>query len=274
MKSQEIRSWAGRLLYTCSVEDNDPRPLRTALMRAVSADANLAGADLAGADLADANLAGANLEDANLEGANLADANLEGANLTDANLADANLAGANLVGANLAGAYLEHANLADANLAGADLTSANLTDANLADANLVGANLAGANLAGANLVGANLAGAYLEGIRDDFRIVLNSAPNEVAGLLAKLRAGEVDGSVYQGTCACLVGTIAILQHCNYDAIPGLAPNSDRAAERWFLGIRTGSTPENNPIAAITDDWICEWQSERGEGELVVAENNP
>ena len=48
----------------------------------------------------------------------------------------------------------------------------------------------------------------------------------------------------------------------------IAPNSDRPAERFFLGIGLGATPETNPVAAIVDDWICEWLAERGEGERI------
>jgi hypothetical protein len=43
--------------------------------------------------------------------------------------------------------------------------------------------------------------------------VLSAAPAEVPTLLAKVRAGEVDGSVYEGVCACLLGTIANARGC-------------------------------------------------------------
>src|SRR5882757_3589898 len=250
MKTQEIRSWYGSLLYTAHVEDNDEFPIRTAMERAVLAGVSLAGANLAGARLDDASLTGARLDDANLACARLDDASLAGANLACARLDDASLAGANL-----ACARLDDASLAGANLAGASLDDANLD---------------GANLVRASLDGVNLARASLERIRDDFRAVLDISPGEVVGLLAKLRAGEVDGKHYQGECACLVGTIASIRGVNYEQIPGLTPNSARRSERWFLGIRIGSTPDNNQLAAITDDWICEWQAERGEGDWHVA----
>jgi hypothetical protein len=149
MKIEIKHRFTGVVIYSCDVSDDEPRPLRAAVVQAIGTRANLADANLARANLADANLA-----DANLAGANLADANL-----ADAYLADANLAGANLADANLADAYLADANLADANLARANLADAYLADANLADANLAGANLAGANLADANLADANLADA-------------------------------------------------------------------------------------------------------------------
>ena len=126
------------------------------------------------------------------------------------------------------------------------------------DADLSGADLRGANLRGANLSRADLRGANLSGAREDFFSILNIVPAEVPGLLAKLQAGEIDGSVYEGECACLLGTIGKVRHCNYKQIEGLAPNADRPAERWFLALRPGHTPENNQVARITADWIGEW----------------
>ncbi len=158
-----------------------------------------------------------------------------GVDLTGANLTCANLRGANLEGANLRSAYLRSANLRDAYLRSADLRGANLRDA-------------------------YLRGAYLDPIRTDLHAVLSSAPNEVPALLVALREGRVDGSTYTGECACLVGTIANVRHCNYTEMPGLTPNSCRPAERWFLAIRKGDTPETNPVAAITEGWIKDWQA--------------
>ena len=227
--------------------------------------ANLSGADLSGADLSGANLSraylsGANLSGADLSGANLSGADLSGANLSRAYLSGANLSGADLSGANLSGAYLSGANLSRANLSGADLSGANLSRAYLSGADLSGAYLSGAYLSGANLSGANLSGANLsraylsvEAIRP-FKadlwctlLSLRSGSAEVAHLIAKLRAGEVDGSTYgqANECACLVGTLAQPRNVAGDA---LDHNADRPAERWFMMIRPGDKP-----AATGDD---------------------
>ena len=177
-------------------------------------------------------------------GANLIDANLRGANLSDANLRDANLLGANLSGANLR----------DANLLGA-----NLSGANLRDANLLGANLSGANLRGANLSGANLRDANLLGFKTDFFDVILRAPREIAGLREHLVDGKVNGSCYEGECACLLGTIANVRHCGYLAIGnGVSPDSSRPAEQWFMSIKEGDTPDNNTVSKITVEWIDEF----------------
>jgi len=210
-------------------------------------------------DLSDANLSGANLSGANLSYANLSDANLSYANLSYANLSYANLSYAKLSDANLSYANLSCANLSDAKLSDANLSGANLSDANLSDANLSYANLSYANLSYANL----------SGFKNDLFEILLNAPLEVAGLREKLIAGEIDGSCYSGECACLVGTLAKLrgvclqeedgQMKDAIVLPGIKPKAGRPAEVWFSNLHPGCTPDKNAVAAITLDWIQEFQ---------------
>jgi len=225
------------------------------LTRANLTDANLTDANLTDADLRGANLRGANLTRADLRGANLTRADLRGADLTDADLTDADLTRANLTDANLT-----DANLTDANLTDADLRGANLTRADLRGANLTRADLRGANLTRADLRGANLTDANLNVIKHDLWSILLPAQAEIDGLVNALNEGRVDGSTYQGECACLVGTIANVRGVMYDQLVTVKPDAERPAERWFLGIREGDTPENSAIAKLTMEWIEEFLS--------------
>ncbi len=121
-----------------------------------------------------------------------------------------------------------------------------------------GADLSGAYLSGAYLSGADLSAADLSAIRDDLHEVLSASPAEAPGLLKALQEGRINGTAYEGECACLVGTIANVRGCAYNAVPDLRPNASRPAERWFLAIMPGNTPDNHPIAAITAEWIEEF----------------
>jgi hypothetical protein len=176
---------------------------------------------------------------------NLYDANLRGADLYDANLYDANLRGADLCGANLRGANLYDANLRGANLCGADLYGADL----------YGADLYGANLYGANLYGANektLPEDYINQCSRDILFVLHHLKAEVPFLREKLVKGEVDGSQYEGECACLIGTLAkadggVEKVCS--TIPFYAKGTQNMGEQWFLNINRGDTPENSFFVA-------------------------
>ena len=182
--------------------------------------------------------------------ADLCDANLRDADLCDADLCDADLRDADLRGANLCGANLRGANLRGANLCGANLCGANLRDADLC----------GADLCGANLRGANLRDADLTIVRDDIWAVLSASPAEVPGLRRAILDGRINGSSYEGECVCLVGTIARERHCAYTAIPSLKPDSSRPAERFFLGINEGDTPETSPASKLALEWVDEWLS--------------
>lgn len=96
-------------------------------------------------------------------------------------------------------------------------------------------------------------------IRDDLWAVLSSAPQEVPALIAALTEGRVDGSTYHGTCACLVGTLTHARGCADEyGIPGLSPNASRPAERFFLAIRPGDTPETSPFVQLARAWAEDW----------------
>jgi hypothetical protein len=171
----------------------------------------------------------------------------------------ANLSGANLSGANLSDAYLSGANLSDAYLSDANLSGANLSGANLSGANLSDAYLRDANLRGAYLSGANLSDAYLRGFKADVFDVLLRAPNEAQGVRDALIAGRVDGSVYEGECACLVGTIGKVRGVAYsDLGHGLKPDAGRPAEQWFMAIKRGDTPGSSSVVKITVEWVDEF----------------
>ena len=221
--------------------------------RAVLTDADLTRADLTDADLTYAVLTDADLTRADLTRAVLTDADLTGADLTGADLTDADLTGADLTDADLTYADLTRADLTRAVLTGADLTRAVLTGADLTRADLTDA-----VLTRAILTGADLTGAVLTPIRDDLWAVLSASPAEVPALRAALAEGRVDGSTYEGECACLVGTLANARRCSYDAIPGLKPASQRAAERFFIAIKRGDTPQTSQFSRIALSWVDDW----------------
>jgi hypothetical protein len=154
-------------------------------------------------------------------------------------------------------------------LTGADLTDAVLTGAVLTGADLTDAVLTGAVLTGADLTGADLTRADLPHARRDLHKILRRAPGEVQGLLDALRAGKINGTVYEGECACLVGTIAKVRGCHYQELEGIVPNSYRPAERLFLAIKTGDTPETNAVAKVVEGWIVEWLADRAPAAPVA-----
>jgi hypothetical protein len=84
--------------------------------------------------------------------------------------------------------------------------------------------------------------------------------SEINGLKTALIEGKVDGRVYEGACACLVGTIANIRGKNYKQMEDIRPNAWRPAELFFTNLLIGNTPSNSAIGAIVLAWIEEFQA--------------
>jgi hypothetical protein len=80
----------------------------------------------------------------------------------------------------------------------------------------------------------------------------------VVGLRAAIAEGRIDGTTYDGPCACLVGTLANVRGVGYGKIPGLKPNSSRPAEAFFLAINDGDTPETSQFSRLALEWTEAW----------------
>jgi len=103
--------------------------------------------------------------------------------------------------------------------------------------------------------------------RDDLIVVLDSAKAETPGLLAALQIGKVNGSCYDGECACLVGTLERMH-----GSPFLPRDVNRPAEQLFMPIRPGMTPKNSAHVLVICEWIKDWAKDRGVSlEPVAAE---
>ena len=83
-------------------------------------------------------------------------------------------------------------------------------------------------------------------------------PAEVPALIDALKTGKVNGSTYSGECSCLVGTLATARGVTHTNIESLKPNSSRPAERFFLGIKEGDTPETNQFSKLALEWSEDW----------------
>ncbi len=98
-------------------------------------------------------------------------------------------------------------------------------------------------------------------IKEDLFKILNLTQDEVCGLLAAIENGEVNGSTYEGRCACLVGTLANMRHCSYLALEGIKPDPHRPAERFFSYIKQGDKPDSSPFSRTARQWVAEWMDQ-------------
>jgi hypothetical protein len=155
-------------------------------------------------------------------------------------------------------ADLSSANLSSANLSFADLSFANLSSANLSFANLSFADLSSANLRSADLRSADLRSAknipdlYVNLCSRDILFVFEHLKGELPGFREKLIKGEIDGTQYEGDCACLIGTLGKLDggvNKVCQTIPYYDKGLHNFGEQWFWQIHKGDTPENNTFSA-------------------------
>ena len=164
----------------------------------------------------------------------------------------ANLRSANLCSANLRFADLRSANLCSADLRFADLRFADLRSADLRSANLCSANLRSADLRSADLKDIiNLPQSYINQCSRDILFIFRSLKKELPFLKEKLLAGEIDGTQYEGKCACLIGTLAkangeINKVCQ--TITFYDKGLHNFGEQWFYQIKKYDTPDNNFFA--------------------------
>ena len=144
--------------------------------------------------------------------------------------------------------------------------NADLRDADLRGADLSGADLRGAALIDADLRGADLSGADLRQFKADFFMILAMGHAEVPHLIRALREGKVDGSTYDGECACLVGTL------ENGGASGIPHDSSSPAEQWFVPIRKGMKPGDNNEGGFRAAKALEWALEYARLTGIVVED--
>ena len=115
----------------------------------------------------------------------------------------------------------------------------------------------GANLRGAYLSDANLRGhdektlpiQYINLCSRDMLFVFQHLKHELPYLREKLIEGKVNGSQYEGECACLIGSLGKgKMDCVrkvVSAIPYYDMGTHNYGEQWFLAIKEGDTPKNS-----------------------------
>lgn len=204
---------------------------------------NLSGMDFEGMDLDGSNFEGSKMHRTRLQGASLVGANLQGAQMLWADLRDSDLRDATLVYADLAGVDFR-----DSSLRSADLSRSALNFAGIIPAKFEGADLTHTlfTLVDFENVDIDLSGANLDPIRENFWSILEKVPDEVAGFRDALAKGRVNGTLYDGPCACLFGTI-----------PGVEVHPTK---QFFLAIREG---EINQFSKIVLGWINQWERALG-----------
>jgi uncharacterized protein YjbI with pentapeptide repeats len=181
--------------------------------------------------------------------------------------------GSSFVGSRFVGSRFDGSSFDGSSFVGSSFDGSSFVGSRFVGSRFVGSRFVGSRFVGSSFDGStDNPGHPFYGIRLDVWAILDAAPGEVAALREKMLAGEIDGSVYQGECACLCGTIANAQGVPYTDLEGITPDAERPAERWFGPIRRGDKPTDNLDADdITDGvyaltialrWVDQWLESR------------
>ena len=210
------------------------------MTRALAEGKNLRGSDLRGVCLQDTNCIG--LEWDHID-------------LSFATIFDADFTDTSLVATCFRGATVRKTNFCRATLADADLVEADFIRCKLDDVAWQYADITGTRFCHCGLSKSAFDSAKTHAIKADFWFVLAQAIPEIPALRKALVQGQIDGQAYTGPCCCLVGTLTKAKGClrtRFDS------NQCRPAERFFMGIVEGDTPESNPVSALVLKWLDEF----------------
>ncbi len=157
------------------------------------------------------------------------------------------------------GICLKYIDLSNTDLEGMNLGNLNLICSDFFQANLKNTDFRGSELRSIYLNGANITGSNLEPIKQDMFLLLSHAKDEIPNLKKAIEKGKIDGSTYEGECACLCGTLE--KSTNQDIVNKIFDlrNNYRPIERFFLPIKEGDTPETNQFSKRALEWIEEFE---------------
>lgn len=108
--------------------------------------------------------------------------------------------------------------------------------------------------------------------------IYDKNPKEVIGVLKAIDEGRIDGTLYTGKCACLIGTIGQLRGLaekrtyDWDVEPSILNTFNKEiwsidfmspAEQFFIKILEGDTPSTSEYSKFARKWTIEWLEQKG-----------
>lgn len=105
-------------------------------------------------------------------------------------------------------------------------------------------------------------------VREDIRGVLALNRWEVPSLRNAIAGGRIDGTMYDGRCGCLFGSIAKAKGVHYKEVPGFTSrkffiddHEMSTSEEFFYNIEEGDTPETSAFSRQALAWVDEFIAE-------------
>ena len=90
-------------------------------------------------------------------------------------------------------------------------------------------------------------------------LLLIHAKSEIESLKKAIIDGKIDGSTYEGECACLCGTLEKTKNTDLKNKIFDLRDSSRPIEMFFQGIKKGDMPETNQFSKLALEWVEEFE---------------
>jgi uncharacterized protein YjbI with pentapeptide repeats len=214
-------------------------------------DSSFARSSFARSSFVDSSFARSSFVDSSFARSSFARSSFVDSSFARSSFVDSSFARSSFVDSSFDGSSFDGSSFVDSSFARSSFDGSSFVDSSFARSSFVDSSFDGSSFE-------SIPAEYKNQVRDDLWAVLSAAPNEVEGLRKALAEGRVNGSTYQGACACLVGTIANVRGCDYRELGILQPNSNRLAELWFISINKGNTPDDNPFSRLALEWVDQW----------------
>ena len=243
--------WTGEVAFTAEIEVTSDMSrgwqLRLAVVWALAnsvpcTDLNLNGADFTGWKCP--------------EGSRFVCSRFDGSSFDGSRFDGSSFDGSRFVGSSFVGSSFVGSSFDGSRFVGSSFDGSSFVGSSFVGSSFDGSRFVGSSFDGSSFVGSSFDG---EGdAKQDFLSIISDARDEIAGLIAALRDGRINGSVYSGDCACLVGTIANLRGVD---VRTLHCDSSRPAEKWFLMISEGDRPGYSSPGGYASGKALEWAEE-------------
>jgi hypothetical protein len=247
-KFDVLNRWTGKVQFTAEIETTPDMArgwkLRLAVAWALANSMPVKSAMLDGADFTDYICPSGS--------------RFDGSSFVDSSFDGSSFVGSSFVGSSFVGSSFVGSSFDDSSFDGSSFVGSSFDGSSFVGSSFVGSSFDGSSFVGSSFVGSSFDDSSFDGECDakaDFIEVISRARLEIPAMVKALREGRVNGSTYEGECACLVGTLE-----NAGAT-GLPHDSERPIERWFMMISEGDKPGDSSPGGYAIGKALEWALE-------------
>ena len=260
----DIKTIWGSVFFSYEKEDNNIKDTVREMLKEYTGKlieyVDLSGMDLSGVDFTDSSFTRSSFTDSSFTRSSFTDSSFTRSSFTDSSFTRSSFTDSSFTDSSFTRSSFTRSSFTDSSFTRSSFTRSSFTDSSFTRSSFTDSSFTRSRFDNDTIKNIREAGQLkmFNDYRNDLWAILLYAQNEIPALIVALNSGNVDGSTYSGSCACLVGTIANARHCDYESLITIKPDSNRPAEQWFMQINSGDTPDKSEVAKLTIEWVEEF----------------